>query len=368
MNILFYYPDKERAVSLSSLMIAFQKQDHQVFLLTHADEGDLHNDVKTHGVKTYTYQIKKNISLLFYLKHILFLISFTRKNKIYIVYSHIQRANIISVFAQIFSRARFILCRHHSDCAYIDNNLKEKSFDRVINLLGKEFIAPSQKVYNQMVNVERVNPKKIHHIRYAYDFNKYDNPDIEKVKEIRKKYPTKLLLVKIARLIPEKRHILLLRVIKKLIEKNYNIKLLLLSEGWEKKNLEKYNADNNLQNNIFMLGYNRNVMDYLKASDIVVHVSASEASSNLAKEAGLCEKPIIVCKDVGDFDEYITDKVNGFLISSNNTEQELYDLLIELYQKPSHASGYGKALKQTVLKLFSIENIISEYSQFHQVN
>ena len=365
MNILFYYPDKERAVSLSSLMIAFQMQGHGVFLLTHSAEGILHEEVKKHGIKTYTHQIKKNAALLFYLKHVLFLASFTKKNKIDIVYSHIQRANIISVFAQFISPARFIFCRHHSDCAYVDNNWKEKKIDSIINRFGKEFIVPSKKVYDQMVNVEKVYNKKIHLIRYAYDFEEYPKPNLNTISEIREKYACNLLLIKVARLIPEKRHMLLFHTVNQMVKKDMDVKLLVLSEGRERKNLEAYIMENNLHNNIFLLGYRKDVINYISAADLVVHVSESEASNNFIKEVGLCEKPVVVCKDVGDFDEYIQNNNNGIVLSKQNAENELMEILEKIYFNKISTKSLGENLKKDVLHLFGINNLIQEYKRFH---
>jgi glycosyltransferase involved in cell wall biosynthesis len=346
-------------------MIAFQNQGHQVFLLTHAQEGDLHTDVKKHGVKTFTHQVKKHSSVLFYAKHIFFLASFTKKHKINIVYSHIQLANIIAAFVQFFSPARFILCRHHSDCAYVDNNRTEKLFDRIINWLGKEFIVPSRKVLAQMTDIENAKNKKIHLIRYAYDFSGYSMPDENEINKIKENYKTKLLLVKVARLIPEKRHILLFRAVNRLIKENYDVKLLVLSEGKERENMEKYIHTNSLHNNIFLLGYRTDIMNYIGASDLVVHVSESEASSNLIKEAGLCEKPVVVCKDVGDFDEYIENSINGFILSKENTEEEVYALLKKIYNKEIDISSIGKELNKTVHSLFYIGSIIHQYDRIN---
>jgi glycosyltransferase involved in cell wall biosynthesis len=365
MNILFYYPDKERGVSLSSLMIAFQQQGHQVYLLTQSSEGDLHHDVQKHGVKTSCYVIKKGSSLFFYLKHIMHLISFTRKNKINLVYSHIQRANFISVFAQFFSPSKFILCRHHSDCAFVDNNLNEKMMDKIINFLGKEFIVPSDKVLNQMISVEKVKNKKIHLIRYAYNFDDYPKPDLKAITEIREKYPAKLLLIKVARLIVEKRHILLFKTINKLVLAGFDVKLLILSDGPERKKLLSYITENNLQNHIFMLGYRRDIMNFVSASDLVIHISESEASSNFVKEVGLLKKPIIVCHDVGDFDEYLVHKINSIIINKTNPKMELENLIANIYLGTEGISELGENLHQTVLKRFSLMNIIKAYDQFH---
>ena len=361
MNILFYYPDKERSISLSSLMIAFQKQGHTVFLLTQVPEGDLHKDVKDYGIQIFCYPVKKKLSFIFYLKHIFYLISFTRKHKIDIVYSHIQRANFISVFAQYFSPSRFILCRHHSDCAFIDNNFNEQTLDKIINKLGKEFIVPSQKVYDQMVITEKVKNKKIHFIRYAYDFDKYAKPDVDSVKKIRNKYQSKLLLIKVARLISEKRHIILLQVINTLVKKGFDIKLLLLSEGPEKEKLTDFIQSNSLQNHIFMLGYRTDVIDFIAASDLVVHVSESEASSSLAKETGLVMKPLLVCKNVGDFDEYLINDVNSILINKENPALELETVLTGIYEGKINIEKLGKELHKTIIERFSIQTILKEY-------
>ena len=364
MNILFYYPDKERSISLSSLMIAFQKQGHTVHLLTHSTEGDLHQNVRKAGVVTHTYPIPKNNSIIFFFKHILFLISFTKKNNIAIVYSHIQVANFISCISQYFTPSRFILCRHHSDCAYIDNNFNEKLLDKIINRLGKEFIVPSQKVYDQMVITEGVKNKKIYLIRYAYDFSQYAKPVNESVNAIKEEFKCKLLLIKTARLISEKRHIMLFKVMNQLAKKGLDIKLMVLSDGPERKNLEEYIANNNLQNNIFMLGYRRDVINYIAAADVVVHVSMSEASNSLVKEAGLLEKPVIACSNVGDFDEYLSNNKNGIIIPKENFENKLTKTLEQIYSGNYNISSLGNDLKKTILDLFSIESIIAKYNQF----
>ncbi|MGZ3863963.1 MAG: glycosyltransferase [Bacteroidia bacterium] len=365
MNILFYYPDKERAISLSSLMISFKEQGHNVFLLTHSKEGELHSDVKKHGVQVFTHPISKKISLLFYIRHLFYLIRFARKHKIDVLYSHIQVANIITVFAQYFIKARVFICRHHTDCAFVDYNFNEQLFDKIINRLGKEFIVVSNKVKQQMEVNEGVKEKKIYVINLAYDFSQYKKPDPEKVKEIRSNYKANLLLLKAARLIAEKRHILLFRVVKKMISEGYDIKLMVLSEGGERKNLENFITENKLQNRIFMLGYKTDVLNYLSAADLIVHVSESEASNSIIKESSLVGKPIIACHDVGDFDDYIVPGTDGILLSKEHTEVELYEALVKIYNDMDILNAYGKNLREKVINLFDISTIIKQYEHFH---
>jgi glycosyltransferase involved in cell wall biosynthesis len=364
MNILFYYPDKERGDALSSLMIGFQKQGHRVSLLTHAKEGYLHEEVKRGGVNTYTYTIPKNNSFIFYLKHVMFLISFTKKHKIDVVYSHIQVANFISCIAQYFTSSKFILTRHHTDCAFLDYNFNERTMDRIINALGKIFIASSQKVYDQMVNIEHVRKSKVQIIFLAYDFDNIPKPEINEVIALKEKYKANLLIVQASRLIPEKRNINSITVIKNLIDKNLDIKLMVLGEGTEKLKIEQFIKENHLENNVFMVGYRQDMVNYIAAADLLVHISISEASNNTVKEAAILEKPVIVCKDVGDFDEYINNE-NGIKLSKEGTEKELSEILEDIYFHKKDAQLLGKNLRNSVLKLFSVDNIISQYDKFH---
>jgi len=365
VNILFYYTSKEQAVSLSSLMIAFQKQGHQVSLLTHSEEGALHEQVRKFGVKTSSYVLNKNSSFLFYFKHFLFLLSFIKKNKCQIVYSHIQQANIIACFAQYFTSAKVILCRHHSDYAYKGKNNNQKLFDKIINFIGKEFVVPSKKVFDQMVNVEGVRNKKIHLIPYAYNFEEYSKPEAFKVNQIREQYKCSLLLLTIARLIPEKRHYLQFEVINNLIKRKHDIKLIVLGDGIERTRLENYIKENALENSIYLLGHKSNIMDYIAASDMSVLISESEASNSAIKESALQKKTAIVCNDVGDFNEYIQNNVNGFIINKEYPENELEKLLEDIYNKKINIVDKGEKLYQAVFEMFSIDNIIKKYDSIN---
>lgn len=80
---------------------------------------------------------------------------FLSENSIDIVNAHYQEANIIAVYVQYLNKAKLVITRHYSDCGHLDVNRKEMIADKVINFLGDVCIAPSEKVYHQMVNVEK---------------------------------------------------------------------------------------------------------------------------------------------------------------------------------------------------------------------
>ncbi len=368
MNILFYYPSNQSTVVLDSQMEAFQNEGHRVFLLTQSPLGDLHNDVKKYGVKINCHVAPSNISLLFYISQFVFLLLFIRKNKIAIVYSHLQKANIISVFAQYFTNAKFILCRHHDDRVFKGNNLTAKLFDKMINLLGKTQIVPSKKVYNQVMNIERVSPSRIKLIPYTYNFNNYLPSSIENVDKLQRKYNAGLRLINIGRLVHGKRHFELINIISKMIRDGYDIVLLLLGDGILMNGIVNHISHLGVGDRIICLGHQKNIMDYIASSDLMIHLSENEASNNAIKEAAIEGKTVVVCENVGDFDDYIVHNQNGFKVPLDGFEGQLEELIKYVYNHKSVLNQMGQALKKDVLNKFSIEKIIKQYQELNSGN
>ena len=332
------------------------------------DYGPIHKWADEHGVEKHIELLERSPSWKFYLGHIRALISFTRKKNIDIVYSHTQPANIISVFAQYFSPSRFIICRHHSDYIMNGENKNAQRFDSIINKLGSSFIVPSSAVLRQMVEREHVDSRKIRLIPYAYNFSEFPKVDKDSVKRIRNEHSAKLLLVTVSRFIPCKRYELLIHVIAQLTADRPDVKLLILGDGPLEEQLKNQVNEARLNDKIIFIGYTSKVMDYLDAADVVVHTSDSEASNSVIKEAGLLGKRIIACHEVGDFDDYIIDRQSGFLISKNNTETELLDILKNMYDDPELHLEFGRSLKESVLENFSYENIIPLYSEITEAS
>jgi len=239
-------------------------------------------------------------------------------------------------------------------------NPTEVVFDKVINRLSKVLIVPSLGVYNAILKYERINRSKMRIIPYMYDFKKYNKPDAEKVEELQKKYESRLLLLMCSRLVKFKRHYIVLPIIKKLIAEGLDIKLMILDEGPEEDSIKKYITDNWLSEHVFLLGYRNDFINFMAASDILIHPSLSEASNSTVKEMGLLKKPVAVCSMIGDFDEYIVNGRNGFLLSPNNTEVELEKLLREIYNNKNVLRSLGENLHDTVITKFNRSNEILE--------
>jgi len=362
MRILFYYPSNKRTISIESIIIRFRNEGHSVVFLTQSSRAELHEELQSNGIVSHAYVITKTSSIVYYIKHIVFLVKFCKAHKVDFVYSHLQQANIVSVIAQYFCKSRFYICRHHSSVSGADRNFNQSLFDIIINRLAKLIIVPSKAVYNQVNKTEHVSSNRIKLIPYGYDFSKYPQADPTEVENIKLAYPCKLRLVKIARLVPGKRYMKLFLLMKELIEgMNLDIKLLVISEGPLYKEFQGYINTNRLNNHVFLLGNKSNVIDYISAADVVPLLSEAEASNSVIKEAGLMKKCVLVCRDVGDFEDYITDGLSGYFMDKEDPVPQLKDVLLRIYNKEIDVQKVGDNLYENVINTFSIDKVVKHY-------
>lgn len=358
-NLLFYYPSNKRSVQIETLLKTLRVENVAISFLSLTPRGALHEKLDDFGIRTYANPIEKS-GILYYFHQLLFLIRFLRKNKIEIVFSNLQQANLIAIFARFFVKSEIICFRHHfkffpnSNQLSYSVNRNERIGDKLVNLFARKIIVPSSGVFNGMVNQEKVNPAKVQIIPYMYDFENYGEPDLDNVKQIKREHPSKLRLIMVSRLIPLKRHLIILPMIQELIDQGLDLHLFILDEGPEKEKIENFIQQNNLANNVSLLGFRRDFLDYMAASDLIIHPSITEASNSAVKEMALLEKTAIVCQGVGDFDDYIEDQVDGFTCDIEKFPEEAKAILNRIHQQPEILHEMGKKLRNKVLKQFSV--------------
>ena len=102
-----------------------------------------------------------------------------------------------------------------------------------------------------------------------------------------------------------------------------------------------------------MVGFRSDFINFMAAADLLIHPSLTEASNNVVKELALLEKGVAVCKDVGDFNDYIRDGQNGFMIDRGNLVSSLEGIIRTAYAGKERLEEMGKELKKDVLDMFS---------------
>jgi glycosyltransferase involved in cell wall biosynthesis len=361
IRILVFYPSNKRTVQLETTILAIHRRGVEIELLTTCEPGPLHKFLSSQGVPTHAHPLSKRWSFGYYVRQIGYLARFCRERGFTTVFSNLQHANFIAVFAQSLTSAKFVIFRHHFDYAFPGDDIPlktsrmERIFDRVINRLARKTVVPSSGVYEGMRRVEHADMSRVTILPYMYEFDRYGRPNREAVDKIRSRYPSRLTLLMSSRLVPFKRHALVFPIIRDLVDEGLDLRMFVLDDGPERARLEAFVRTHHLEDRIIMLGFRTDFLDYMAASDLLVHPSLSDASSSVVKEMALLEKTVIACRGVGDFDDYLRDGSNAFLVARSTDGSEIAEILREVYAEPTRLDGLGKSLRAVVLDRFSVK-------------
>jgi hypothetical protein len=77
---------------------------------------------------------------------------------------------------------------------------------------------------------------------------------------------------------------------------------------------------------IYILGKKENIFDLIFVAEVFIQLSSTEASNSAVKEVDLCRKPVIVCKNVESFDDYLADGRNGFSVNKQDPIEETFSI------------------------------------------
>ncbi len=138
------------------------------------------------------------------------------------------------------------------------------------------------------------------------------------------------------------------------------IKLLVVGEGTQRKNLESLAIELNLLNDIVFTGYvsHHEVEKYHNILDIYVAVSLQESFGVAVLEASACGKPVIV-SNVGGLPEVVDNGQTGIIVESKNSIQ-LADALITLINNPDLRKRMGDAGRLKVIQDFSWDSSVKK--------
>jgi glycosyltransferase involved in cell wall biosynthesis len=193
-----------------------------------------------------------------------------------------------------------------------------------------------------------------------FDFNHIKSLANKKIKKI---FPNKAIkLINVGRLTDQKDQILLLKAVN-LIKSKLKVYLVIIGKGQNYKKLIKYISDNDLQNQVKLLGYKKNPFQYIKQSDIFLLSSKYEGSPNVLVEALILNKYIIstdcptgpneILKngkfgklfDVGDYKALSKLILNFKKSSINKIKLNKY---LDTYSKDINCEKYLKYIKKLI--------------------
>lgn len=361
MNILLYTCFNERSISLESTILYFKNRDN-VKLLTTVEAGSIHKYLTKNGIECFSSP--ENNKLNKHLNEIQYLKRFIKHHKIDIVHAHLQLPNFYSSVLRLSFRFDLLTVRHNSDVMYLQGSKKEILIEKIINKLSPKIVAISDIVKHQLIEKEKVNPKKIIRINNGYDFYKLlELSDDKHYNELKKRYEGKFIVLMPGRFIETKRHKIAIELIDILKETIPTIHLVFIGEGPERTSVMNSVKQYDLEDFISVLNFTTYIGDHYKLSNVIIQPSISEGSNNITKEALTYDKPVFACRNVGDFDSYLEDSL---LLQKENPLRELEIKINELYNNPISYEPTIECSKNKMLELFSMKNVGKKYDEIHK--
>ncbi len=143
---------------------------HIFFVLMNSGSSEMEKYLKHCNIEYFRihYQGKNDIP-----KVIIETVWFLIRNKIQVVHAHLLHASLVGLFAsKIAGIRKRIYTRHHSSFhqEYFPKMVK---YDRLINWLATDIIAPSIVVKDILIQQEKVAEEKVHLIHHGFRFNEF---------------------------------------------------------------------------------------------------------------------------------------------------------------------------------------------------
>jgi glycosyltransferase involved in cell wall biosynthesis len=141
-------------------------------------------------------------------------------------------------------------------------------------------------------------------------------------------------------------------------------RLVIAGEGDLMDALQKQSADLGLMNDVFWMGFFKDIPRLLSAMDIYIQPSINEGLSLSILEAMAAELPVISTK-VDSATEIITDGVNGMLIPPSSTRHMEESLRVFL-EDPARRAKLASEGRKTVLTNYDLPIMVDHYSQLYE--
>jgi glycosyltransferase involved in cell wall biosynthesis len=161
-------------------------------------------------------------------------------------------------------------------------------------------------------------------------------------------------IVSIGRLTKQKNFLFIINGFKKILAKYPYYKLIILGEGEQKDLILKEIENLNLQENIFCLGFKKNINNYLFNSSIFLSASYYEDPGFALLEACLNNTTILSANTSGGPEEFLKHNKNSFIFQNNNIE----DFMLKFEQLLNCSEQQLKKIKLNAKK------IVLDYSKF----
>ncbi|MCP4369045.1 MAG: glycosyltransferase family 4 protein, partial [Deltaproteobacteria bacterium] len=298
---------------------------------------------------------KLNFKLLYLIK------KFISDNNITLLHCHGYKSNFYGLIAA--KKKIPIVTTNHN---WLKSHWKLKFYCFIDALLIRYFdriVAVSGEIKEDMVRY-RIPEKKISVIDNGIDLDRFKKPVSDT--DIKEEFGLKdeVIVGTIGSLGVEKGHIFLLMAARKVVDKNKNVKFLIVGEGYLRNQLEAKALSLGIRDNVIFAGYRCDIPELISAMDIFVLPSIKEGLPMVILEAMAANKPVIA-SNIGAVPKIIKHHESGILIEPGNIN-DLSNAIIEIIAESNKMLKMSQAGNIRIKEKFSSEIMAERYMNLYK--
>lgn len=358
-KILFYHPVfSDGGAEKTNLLVSEElSKKFDIIFLSNSFSTKFDKEIKRIGIKKMKLVSPRTITSFFEIKRII------KKLKPDLIFPIQTHANILVILINLLffkNKLKIICCERLSPQSY-NKNFKGKIIIFLAKILYKyadKIICNSKGLSNEIKEIS--NSKNVTHIynptlknnfkKLAYKNKVNEKPFLNKKKKI---------IISIGRFDENKNQMMLLKAINNL-ENKKDLEVVLLGEGYKKKDLIDYSKKVNFRNKLHILGFKKNPYPYLVKSDLFVLTSNFEGLPNVLIEAMSLGIPIISTNSPSGPKEILLNGKAGFLIERNDYKS--LSCKIKLFIDKPYIFHKKKYFYKKSLKRFSSKKSLYKYT------
>ena len=276
-----------------------------------------------------------------------------------IVHANSSKAGAMGAFAARISGIKNIIFTVHGLTTNEERNIISKIFIAVSYWIGflssHKIIAVSKSVENSVRRFPFISGKTTL-IHNGIEMPKFFEKEEARRKILGKSAARETVIGTIAELHPNKGISYLVSAFPEILKREKDARLVIIGEGEEKESLKRLIKKKGLQDKVTLAGHIDGAARYLKAFDIFVLPSITEALGYVLLEAGAAGLPV-AASDVGGIPEIIDGGKTGVLIPPKTPLAIAAGVLLLTHDK-EFAGNVSKKLREKVEKEFTLSEML----------
>jgi 1,2-diacylglycerol 3-alpha-glucosyltransferase len=366
-----YIPQRNGvATSVFLCKRALQERGHQVYVVTTV--GNNSDEILVLKSTQFKYESNHVIPVS---GRLLPVLDFVRGGKVEVIHSHAPFAlGLRALATQKYLKiphvhtyhTLLVEYRHYIPKPLTPSKESVAEFSAWFCNMVNRIVAPTENIRQELMSYGVVKP--IHVIPTGIDVDSFERPPLI---DVRDKYgipPATKLLLFVGRLAKEKNVSFLLRVLRELLNKNYDVQLMFVGDGPERSQWEEEARGLEIKDRVIFAGAlpREQLVDYYQQADLFVFASVTETQGLVVLESLAAGTPVVAVAKMG-VANVLKDGKGALLLQEPKLEEfvEKVEMLLSDSRLYDDMRSAGKAY---VRQHWSIERTVQDLEKVYELS